>query len=149
MHKGVSIFYDYHEQGLPHQIAGIYSTSDKTEEEMRTELLSLIGSQSFHERDQPIFINHTHLYAKSLLGEELDKKVEYTLKQFFPIALDVVGFKSSDFKFMYYDVEAYEFTWNNRYHKQLHQYRLDLQHEAAEAYKAKREAQRREGKVQK
>jgi hypothetical protein len=143
MKKGVSIFYDYHEQGYPHQIAGIYDPYDKTEEEMRTELLSLIGEREFTDRDQPTFINHTHLYAKSLLGEELDKDVEYVLKQFFPFAIDVQGFQSSAFKFMYYDGDAYEFIWNNRYHKQLHQHRLDLQHEAAAAYKAKRDAAKR------
>lgn len=144
MKKGVSIFYDYHEQGYPHQIAGIYDPYDKTEEEMRAELLSLLGKREFDERDQPTFINHTHLYAKSLLGEELDKKVEYMLKQFFPFALDLQGFKSSAFKFMYFDADAYEFIWNNRYHKQLHQHRLDLQHEAAEAYKEKRAAAKRD-----
>lgn len=138
MQKGVSIFYDYHEQGLPHQIAGIYYPYEKTENEMRNELLTLTNLLGFTYRDEPTFINHTHLYAKSLLGEELDKDVERLLKQFFPVALDVQGFKSSEFKFMYLDVEAYEFTWNNLYHKQLHQYRLDLQHEAAEAYKEKR-----------
>lgn len=142
MHKGVSIFYEYHEQGSPHVIAGIYSSTYKSEEDMRTVLLSLMGYDKFHERDQPTYINHMHIYANSLLGNEIDKDTKYTLSRFFPEALD--GFLPLEsFKFEYRGTGAYEFIWNNHYRKELQDYRVSLQKEGAERYQAARAEKKR------
>lgn len=142
MQKGVSIFYEYHDQGCPHVIAGIYSPQMKTEEEMRTQLLSLIGHTSFHERDQPTFVNHTHVYAKSLLGEELDKDTKNLFDKFFPEALNPDALPLSPRKFHYYDADANNFIWDNRYQKQLREYRNSLLHAAAEERKERILAER-------
>ncbi|WP_416470194.1 hypothetical protein [Salmonella enterica] len=138
MQKGVSIFYEFHDQGCPHVIAGIYSPYMKTEEEMRTQLLSLIGHDSFHERDEPIFVNHTHVYAKSLLGEEMDKELTNLFNKFFPQALNPNELPVSPMKFYHTEVGAYEFIWNNRYSTELHEHRVELQRKAAEEYRRKR-----------
>lgn len=137
MQKGVSIFFEMHEQGLPHVIAGIYSPQMKTEEEMRTALIGLMGYNPFDERYQPTFVNHTHVYANSLLGNDIDKDLQYILSRFFPQALEPESLPADPFKFEHRDGGAYEFICNNRYSKQLHTHRLELQHHAAAQYKAK------------
>lgn len=142
MQKGVSIFYEFHEQGCPHVIAGIYSPYMKSEEEMRTQLLSLIGQDKFNDRDQPTFINHTHVYAKSLLGEEMDNDTANLFKKFFPAGLTPSELPTSPMKFYQHDTGAYEFIWNNRYHDQLRDHRQALMKEAAEKYRAQREPRR-------
>jgi|AGFS01.1.fsa_nt_gi hypothetical protein len=142
MQKGVSIFYEFHDQGCPHVIAGIYSPYMKSEDEMRTQLLSLIGHDDFHERDQPIFVNHTHMYANSLLGNEMDKDMKNLFNKFFPAGLDPAALPTSPMKFYQHDAGAYEFIWNNRYHEQLHEHRQALMKEAAEKYRAQREPRR-------
>jgi|SRR6478609_3002707 len=138
MQKGVSIFFEMHEQGMPHVIAGIYSPSMKTEEEMKAQMVGLMGYDPFNERYKPVFINHTHLYAHSLLGNEIDKDTRYTLSRFFPVALEPQKLPVDPFKFEHRDVGAYEFISNNRYSKQLREHRVALQKEGVERYKEER-----------
>ena len=142
MQKGVSIFYETHEQGLPHVIAGIYSPHMKTEEEMRTAMLSLLGYSEFNERDQPVFINHTHLYAHSLLDNEIDEDTRIILTSFFPDALVPKNLPVDPFKFEYRDVGAYQFIWDNRYRKQIREHRDALIKESSERYKEERKHRR-------
>lgn len=141
MQKGVSIFYESHEQGLPHIIAGIYSPRMMTEEEMRNELLSLLGYSSFG-RDEPIFVNHTHVYAKHLLGEEIDEELFHTFSKFFPDAKTPDKLPVSPFTFQYYDAGAYNFIWDNRYHNELREHRNKLMKEAADKYREERASRR-------
>lgn len=143
MQKGVSIFYEFHDQGCPHVIAGIYTPYMKTEEEMRTALLALLGYAEFNERDQPVFINHTHLYAHSLLGNEIDKNTRRTLSCFFPEALEPQKLPVDPFKFEHRDVGAYDFIWDNRYRKQIREHRDSLIKESVERSKEER-ARRKE-----
>lgn len=138
MQKGVSIFFEMHEQGYPHVIAGIYSPHMKTEEEMRTAISGLMGYDPFNDRYKPVFVNHTHVYANHLLGKEIDKELRYTLSRFFPQALEPETLPVDPFKFEFYDTGAYEFIWNNRYSKQLHEHRVSLQTEAADRYREER-----------
>lgn len=141
--KGVSIFYEYHEQGSQHVIAGIYSPRTKSEEVMRTELLSLLGSEGFHERDQPTYINHTYVYAHDLLDEEMDEKLKYTFSRFFPEALEPVTLPREGFKFYYVGEDAYNFIWDNRYRKELRNYRAELQKESSMRYMEERKEKKR------
>lgn len=138
MQKGVSIFYEFHDQGFPHTIAGIYSPYMKTEEEMRTELLGLIGKDSFNERDIPIFVNHTHVYAKFLLDQEMDKKLKYTFEKFFPRALKPDTLPVSSMKFYYQDEGTNKFIWHNRYDEQISAHLKVIQKDASVAYEKKR-----------
>lgn len=138
MEKGVSIFYEFHDQGCPHVIAGIYSPRTYTEEEMRTKLLALLGYEEFNERDQPTYINHTHLYAHYLLGKEIDKDTRYILSRFFPEALEPQTLPVDPMKFEHRDVGAYDFIWDNRYRKELREYRTALIKEGVERYKEER-----------
>lgn len=138
MQKGVSIYIEMHEQGCPHMISGIYSPHMKTEEEMRTALIALIGYDPFDERYQPTFVNHTHVYANSLLGNAMDSDLHYTLSRFFPQALEPATLPADPFKFQYYDSGAYEFVSNNRYRNQLREHRVAIQAEAAARYKEER-----------
>lgn len=123
MQKGVSIFFEMHEQGMPHTIAGIYSPYMKTEEEMKAQMVGLMGYDPFNERYGPVFINHTHLYAHSLLGNEIDKDTRYILSRFFPEALEPQNLPIDPFKFQHRDVGAYDFIWDNRYRKQIREHR--------------------------
>lgn len=142
MQKGVSIFFEMHEQGLPHLIAGIYSPSMKTEEEMRASLIGLIGHDPFCERYTPVYINHTHLYANYLLGNEIDKDTHYILSRFFPEALDPEKLPVDPMKFEHRDAGASDFIWDNLYRKQIHEHRNALMKESSERYKEKRRQQR-------
>lgn len=138
MQKGVSIFFEMHEQGLPHTIAGIYSPHMKTEEEMRTALIGLMGYDPFDERYQPKFINHTHVYANHLLGNEIDKDTRYILSRFFPEALEPEKLPVDPMKFEHRDVGAYNFIWDNRYRKEIREHRDALIKESCERYKEER-----------
>lgn len=136
--KGVSIFYEYHEQGCPHIIAGIYSPYYKSEEQMREELLSLIGSTEFGERDQPDFVNHTHNLANKLLGNELSDEHQRLFNKFFPQGLEPEELPVSASKFYHIDEGVYKFIWFNRLDKELSGHMSAILHERSENYKAKR-----------
>lgn len=126
MQKGVSIFYESGDMGLPYIIAGIYTPYMSTEEEMRTSLLALLGRAEFNEHDQPVFINHDHLYAHYLLGNEIDDYTRSTLSRFFPVALEPQNLPVVPFKFEHYDGGAYQFILDNLYREQMREHRDSL-----------------------
>lgn len=142
MQKGVSIFFEMHEQGFPHIIAGIYSPSMKTEDEMKAMLVGLLGCDPFNDRYEPVFINHTHLYAHSLLGHEMDDGTRYTLSRFFPEALEPQKLPVDPFKFEHRDVGAYQFIWDNLYREQIREHRDALIKESSDRYKEERKQRR-------
>lgn len=127
MNLGTSIFYTFHEQSMPYKIAGIYSSSGKTEEEMIKRLKEVLGSTAdFNERDNIVFIEHTKIYANKLLGNEIDPEVKRTLRNYFPESLDDDFAGADSFMFQYYDSKAVDFVWSNKYHTKMKQHLREL-----------------------
>lgn len=127
MNKGVSIFYEFHEQGSPHIIAGIYETDELSEKEMRKKLLVLMDKSEFHSRETITYFNHRKVLAQYWLNDNvLSKDQEYTFSRFFPEALKPESLSSSPFKFVYYDADADKFIWRNRKNDEVNKFMNDL-----------------------
>lgn len=127
MNKGVSIFYEFHEQGSPHIIAGIYEPDELTEEEMRKKLLVLMDKSEFHPRETIEYYNHKKVLAEYWLNNNvLTKEQKYTFSKFFPEALKPESLSSSPFKFVYYDADADKFIWRNRKNDEVNKFIGDL-----------------------
>lgn len=139
MSKGTTLVYRYGEQGYPYVIACIHSANDESEKELLAKMVKLLGHElTSRELESVKYINHTHIYANRLLGNEPDKDTLSLLRTYFPEAASPDFDRADSFAYTYQDGKAHQVEWMNRYHNDLTEHMNKLLHEAADAYKEHR-----------
>lgn len=114
--KGYSIFMEFHEQGMGHMIAGFYTPTHMSEEELVNRLKQITSHEEFNERDNVIIIDHTKVMAAHILNDDRYKKEIHVLEKFFPEAMKYISTDKyvSEFTFVFHDEKANSFIAMNR-----------------------------------